>query len=168
MRDAIVAAMYQNIFNKHCDRVKMANIAQVVNVLQAVILTDGEKLVKTPTYHVFDLFKEHQGAEQVYAHLEEEKIERDLPMLTYSASMKGDQLICTIANCSLTEEAEVSFDVAGRKTKTAAAEILTGEVHAHNDFDNPETVVIRECPVSIAEGRATIQLPPCSVVRVIL
>ena len=62
MRDAIVAAIELNVFNRHSDRVVMANLAQAVNVLQALILTEGEKMVKTPTYHVFDLFKTHQAA----------------------------------------------------------------------------------------------------------
>ena len=169
MRDAVAAAMYLNIFNRHCDRVRMANIAQVVNVLQAVILTEGEKLVKTPTYHVFDLFKEHQGAELVYAHLENVTMpEKDLPMLTYSASLQGDNVICTISNCSLKEEAEVAFEVAGQNTEKCSAEILTGEVHDHNDFDDPDRVVIRELPVSADSGKAKIVLPSCSVARVIM
>ena len=62
MRDAMVAALTLNIFNAHSDRVVMANLAQMVNVLQAVILTEGRKLVLTPTYHVFDLYKHHQDA----------------------------------------------------------------------------------------------------------
>ena len=169
MRDAVVAAMYLNIFNRHCDRVRMANIAQVVNVLQAVILTQGEKLVKTPTYHVFDLFKEHQGAELVYAHLENVTMpEKDLPMLTYSASLQGDRIICTISNCSLKEEAEICFEVAGQKTEKCSAEILTGEVHDHNDFDHPDNVMLRELSVSEESGKARIVLPPCSVARVIM
>ena len=61
MRDALVAGINLNLFNKHSDRVKMANIAQMVNVLQSMILTEGEKMVKTPTYHVFDLYQVHQG-----------------------------------------------------------------------------------------------------------
>ncbi len=62
MRDAMVAALTLDIFNSHCDRVVMANIAQMVNVLQAVILTDGAKMICTPTYHVFDLYKAHHDA----------------------------------------------------------------------------------------------------------
>jgi len=66
MRDAIVAACNLNIFNNHSDKVVMANLAQAVNVLQSLILTEGEKMVKTPTYHVFDLFKTHQGGESPF------------------------------------------------------------------------------------------------------
>ena len=72
MRDAIVAAINLNIFNQHSDIVCMANIAQAVNVLQALILTEGEKMVKTPTYHVFDMFKEHQNNDLVESFVENE------------------------------------------------------------------------------------------------
>lgn len=67
MRDAVVAALYLNIFNSHSRRVVMANLAQTVNVLQAIILTDGEKMIKTPTYHVMDLFKEHMDGTLLYS-----------------------------------------------------------------------------------------------------
>ena len=74
MRDAILAALHLNIFNRHCDRVAMANLAQTVNVLQSVVLTEGDKLVLTPTWHVFDLYKEHQGAKLVDCFVETDKI----------------------------------------------------------------------------------------------
>ena len=70
MRDALVAGINLNIFNKHCDRVKMANIAQMVNVLQSVILTDGERMIKTPTWFVFYLYQAHQDAELLDSTLE--------------------------------------------------------------------------------------------------
>ena len=66
MRDALVAGITLNIFNKHSDRVKMANLAQMVNVLQAVLLTEGDKMVKTPTYHVFNMYKYHQDSCLLY------------------------------------------------------------------------------------------------------
>ena len=74
MRDALVAGINLNIFNKHCDRVKMANIAQLVNVLQSVILTEGDKMVKTPTYHVFNMYKHHQDNELVDSYIETEEV----------------------------------------------------------------------------------------------
>ena len=89
MRDALVAAINLNIFNQHSDRVVMANIAQMVNVLQAVILTEGSKMLLTPTYHVFDLYKEHQGATLLESSLETETIggENPVPNLTQSVSV---------------------------------------------------------------------------------
>ena len=70
MRDALVAGINLNIFNKNCDRVKMANMAQLVNVLQSVVLTEGDKMLLTPTYHVFKLYKNHQGAELIQSYVE--------------------------------------------------------------------------------------------------
>ena len=167
MRDAVVAALYLNIFNRHSDRVRMANIAQVVNVLHAVILTEGEKLVKTPTYHVFDLFKEHQGAELIYSHLENVTMEgTDLPMLSYSTSVKDGKLLTTVANCSLKEEARITLSSADAKLSTVSARILTGEVHAHNDFGHAEDVVIRDLPAEIVDGKVCVTLPSCSVAEI--
>mgnify|MGYP000684982437 FL=1 len=74
MRDALVAGINLNLFNKHSDRVKMANIAQMVNVLQSMILTEGEKMVKTPTYHVFDLYQVHQENDLLASSLETEQV----------------------------------------------------------------------------------------------
>ena len=92
MRDALVAGINLNIFNKHRDRVKMANIAQMINVFQAVILTEGSKMIKTPTYHVFDMYKYHQDADLVESYIdgveqigEDEKFK--VPNLQESASV---------------------------------------------------------------------------------
>ena len=74
MRDALIAGITLNIFNKHSDRVKMANLAQIVNVLQSVILTDGADMILTPTYHVFDMYKYHQDAMLVDSSVETETI----------------------------------------------------------------------------------------------
>ena len=95
MRDALVAAATLNIFNKHSDRVVMANIAQLVNVLQSVILTEGDKMVKTPTYHVFDLYKEHQDATLVYSQIETASTGTEteqVPQISVSVSM--DEVLC--------------------------------------------------------------------------
>lgn len=85
MRDALVAGINLNLFNRHCDRVKMANLAQMVNVLQAVLLTDGEQMVKkTPTYYVFQMYKSHQGASLVDSTLETLEEAFMVPNLTHS------------------------------------------------------------------------------------
>ncbi len=95
MRDALVAGVTTlNIFNKHCDRVKMACIAQMVNVLQSVILTEGPKMVKTPTYHVFHMYKYHQGAQLLDSFLDENGEAGDgeyrVPALQESVSVSED------------------------------------------------------------------------------
>ena len=112
VRDALVAGVTLNIFNKHCDRVKMANIAQMVNVLQAVILTEGEKMVKTPTYHVFHMYRHHQGAELLNSTLsgsgEVGPEEWRVPNITESVSRDGDGVITiTLNNLSATAAEKV-------------------------------------------------------------
>lgn len=170
MRDAIVAACNLNIFNSHSDRVIMANLAQAVNVLQSLVLTEGEKMVLTPTYHVFDLFKPHQGGEAVYCHIENQTVgmEAEIPMISCSASVKDGRLTVTLANCSITEDAEVGLSLRGFEAASAEARIVTDECHALNDFDSPENVTPKAFDVSLNGGWISAAIPPCSVVSVIL
>lgn len=170
MRDAIVAACNLNIFNRHSDRVIMANLAQAVNVLQSLVLTEGEKMVLTPTYHVFDMYKSHQGGEAVYCHTENQTVGSNIriPMVSCSASVKDGRLTVTLANCSIDEETEVSCDISGFDFTSAEAKILTEECHALNDFDNGERVVPKDFSASLNSGKISAVLPPCSVVSVIL
>jgi alpha-N-arabinofuranosidase len=168
MRDAIVAAISLNIFNRHSKRVVMANLAQVVNVLQSLILTDGEKMIKTPTYHVFDLYKDHQGGEAVYCYTDNINMSdgKNAPMISSSASIKSGVMTITLANCSPYEEAEVSCAISHFAGDNAYARILTHEIHAHNDFDYPDRVKIVDYSVDFSQNVLTIKLPPCSVVSV--
>ncbi|MCR5122086.1 MAG: alpha-N-arabinofuranosidase [Ruminococcus sp.] len=172
MRDAVVAALMLNIFNRHSKRVIMANIAQVVNVLQAIILTEGEKLVKTPTFHVFDMYKEHQEGDCVYCWSENvnlaESLKKNVPMLSSSASVKDGVMTVTLANCSIAEDAEIGCDVCGFDAKSAEAVILTGEVHEFNSFDEPDKLAVKPYSAELKDGRLTVKLPACSVVTVTL
>ena len=173
MRDALVACINLNIFNKHCDLVKMACIAQMVNVLQAVILTEGPQMVKTPTWHVFDLFKEHQDAQLVESRIETEMIGEEeewmVPNLTESASIDTDgKLHITIGNLSVTESYPVETVITGFSGKCAEAEILTGEMTARNTFEEPETVGTKPFETRWEDGKIVFTLPPCSVVRITL
>lgn len=170
MRDAIVAACNLNIFNRHSDRVVMANLAQAVNVLQSLILTEGEKMVLTPTYHVFDLYKSHQGGEAVYCHIDNQKVGEgtEIPMVSASASVKDGKLTVTLANCSVSEEADIDLSVFGFEAKSVESHIVTGECHALNDFDSPDTVSTEAFEAVLSGDRLSAVIPPCSVVSVIL
>ena len=170
MRDAIVAACNLNIFNKHSDRVIMANIAPAVNVLQSLVLTEGEKMVLTPTYHVFDMYKSHQSGEAVYCHIENQTVGKgaEIPMISCSASVKDGKMTVTLANCSIEDEAEISCGISGFAATSSESTILTEECHAFNDFDSPENVVPKAFNVLLSGDRVSAVLPPCSVVSVIL
>ena len=168
MRDALVAALMLNIFNRHSERVIMANIAQVVNVLQAIILTEGEKMIKTPTFHVFDMYKAHQDAECVYCFAQNENLcdGKNVPMISSSASVKDGVMTVTLANCSLTEEAQLDCDICNFSGKEVCAQILTNEVHAYNSFEEPEKVTLADYPADLNDGKLTVKLPACSIVTV--
>ncbi|MBR3505048.1 MAG: alpha-N-arabinofuranosidase [Clostridia bacterium] len=167
MRDAMVAALTLNIFNKHCERVHMANIAQMVNVLQSPILTEGPGLVLTPTYYAFKLFSAHQENELLDSALLAEAGADGLPALQESASLAPDGAIhVTLVNPSPDELREVAIVLRGKEATAAAGEILTGKMDDHNTFDAPDTVADRPFDgVAKAEGGFTAALPPCSLVH---
>ena len=171
MRDALVAGINLNLFNKHCDRVKMANIAQMVNVLQAVLLTEGEKMVKTPTWHAFNLYKYHQNGELVDSCIEEEKIGLEeayqVPKLTESVSQDQDgRLHITLTNLSLEADEKVESSFAETLVKSVKGEVLTGDFRAHNTFDAPDTVHTREFKdFTVEENKVTFTVPACSVLH---
>ncbi len=171
MRDAMVAGLTLNIFNKHSDRVHMANIAQTVNVLQSVALTDGEEMVLTPTYFVFKMYKDHQENTLLGSYITTPNIgEGYLPQLQESASIREDgTIVSTIVNTSLTDAAEIACQVADFAVSEITAEILTGNPHDHNDFENKNVVhtVAFTDFTKTADGFKT-TIPPCSVVKFII
>lgn len=171
MRDALVACINLNIFNKHSDRVKMACIAQMVNVLQAVILTDGPRMVKTPTWHVFRMFRDHQDAQLVESFIETETIGEEeaymVPNLSESASIdKEGRLQITIGNLSVTDAYPVETELTGFCAKKATAQILTGEMRALNTFEEPDAVQAKPFDVALTDGGLNFTVPPCSVVQI--
>lgn len=169
MRDAIVAGLTLNIFNKHSDRIRMANIAQTVNVLQSVALTDGEDMLLTPTYHIFKMYKDHQENTLLGSFITTENLSNsgELPQLIESASMKDDgTIVSTIVNTSLDESAEVHCQIADFNAKDISAEILTGDVYAHNTFENKTAV--SSCDFSdfeITTDGFKVTIPPCAVIK---
>ena len=171
IRDALVAGINLNIFNKHCDRVKMANIAQMVNVLQAVILTDGAKMIKTPTYHVFNMYKHHQDAELLDSYIETKTIgledEFMVPNLTESVSYgKDGKIHITLTNLSAEEDYEIEGLLADTKVNAVKGEIVTGEMHEHNTFEAPETVkTVAFDGCRIVDNKLSFTIPACSVLH---
>lgn len=167
MRDALVAALNLNIFNNHCDTVVMANIAQMVNVLQAMVLTDGDKMLLTPTYHVFRMFRDHQGARQLESYAETRLLgqgEDTVPDLQVSASEGPDgALLVTAVNLSDTDACPAQVLLSGCKAKGVSAETLAGAPAAHNTFAAPDTVHPVPLEARLTDDGFAAQLPPCSV-----
>ncbi len=167
MRDALVAAINLNLFNNHCDTVVMANIAQMVNVLQAMVLTHGDKLLLTPTYHVFRMFRDHQDARQLESYAETRLLgsaEEPVPDLHVSASEgPNGTLLVTAVNLHDTDACPVEVLLSGRKAKSVTAETLAGAPAAHNTFDAPDTVHPVPLEVRLTGSGFAAQLPPCSV-----
>ncbi|MBQ8841528.1 MAG: alpha-N-arabinofuranosidase [Ruminiclostridium sp.] len=168
MRDAIVASINLNLFNKHSDRVIMANLAQVVNVLQSVILTEGEEMILTPTFHVFDLYKCHHDNTLIYSYTENDKVEgKNYDTISQSASVDDNgNIYTTISNCSLTESYKINLNIIDSKVKKTSARILTGDVRDYNDFGGNEKVKPAEYEVINENGELFVIVPPCSVISV--
>lgn len=170
MRDALTAGITLNIFNRHCDRVKMACIAQMVNVLQAVILTEGPRMVKTPTWYVFHMYRHHQGAQLVESFLEGvEKIgmkeEEMVPNVQESVSVDEEGVITiTLNNLSLTQEQEMEIVLEEKTCEKVEATLLCGGMRDYNTFDMPERVK-EECfkDYQRTERGLRLRLPACSV-----
>ena len=172
MRDALVAGINLNLFNKHSDRVKMANIAQMVNVLQSMILTEGEKMVKTPTYHVFDLYQVHQENDLLASSLETEQVgledEYMVPNLTESVSVDADGVLhITMTNVDLEKAYPVKAVLLGKEAGEIKAEIVTGHMQDKNTFEEPETVGVQGFDgVQAAKEGISFTIPACSVLHI--
>lgn len=170
MRDAILAGSTLNIFNNHADRVQMANLAQCVNVLQAVILTDEAKMILTPTYHVMKLYAVHQDAKKLDLNLTSPQYTYNgetLPALSASASKDKNGLVhISLVNVDAKKQNTVEIDLNELGIKSASGQILaSAKLQDHNSFENPTKIQ----PVSfkgfdIKKGKLTVTLPPFSVV----
>jgi len=145
LRDALVAGITFNIFNNHCDRVRMANIAQTINVLQAVVLTDKEKMILTPTYHVFEMYKVHQDAELLRTTVVSENSSKSKNSTGVSVSASKDangNIHLTICNSDLEKQVEIDIDLRGEYgIKELSGRVLSDDkMNAHNTFDKPEDI----------------------------
>ena len=169
IRDAIVAGLSLNYFNERCERIKMANIAQTVNVLQSLILTDGEKMLLTPTYYVFEMYKVHHDATLLPLHLNCENYVLDgkeIQAVSASASKdKEGAVYITIVNVDPARETEILIDLRGGEYGSVTGRILKGkELNAHNTFENGETVKPEAFRgARIKNNILSLSVPPASV-----
>ena len=168
VRDALIAALHINIFARHADRVRMANIAQMINVLQAMIITDKEKMVLTPTYHVFRMYLPFQDATFVpvtfdagaYTHGD-----ITLPRVdAIAAKDAAGTLWLALANVDPNRPAAISAHVSGLTARTAAGETLTGPaIDSVNTFEAPKTVTPKPITAQVQGDRLNVTLEPKSV-----
>ncbi|HTS19306.1 MAG TPA: alpha-N-arabinofuranosidase [Verrucomicrobiae bacterium] len=170
LRDAVVAALNFDLFHRHCDRVRMANIAQMVNVLQAMVLTDKEKMIVTPTYHVFEMYKVHQNATFLPVDITAPpyKLGPDsVPGVDASASRDNDGRIhLSLVNLSPQSDASVAVKLAGATVKAATGRVLTASaMDAHNTFDDPNAVMPKAfTSFELKDSNLTVTLPSKSVI----
>lgn len=160
MRDGIVAAATLNLFNNNAEKIRMAAVAQLVNNLHSLFLAGGDRLITTPTYHVFDMMKYHMGGEALRVSGDTGEIRREknsVPNLSVSASVREGVLSVTLANLSVTEAAGVSLELSGLiPEREAEIFMLTaGDPHACNTYDEPEKVCLSRSTVSF-DGSLTV------------
>jgi alpha-L-arabinofuranosidase len=170
IRDAITAAMNLNIFNNHSDRVKMANIAQIINVLQSLILTDKDKMILTPTYFVYDMYKVHQDALLLKTKIESPDYifgDQKLSAVNGSASVDSEgEIHLTLCNIDPKNSQNVSCNFEKIIADKVSGQILTAEtMNAHNSFENPEAVKTKEFKdFELSKNVLKVKMPPMSVV----
>jgi alpha-N-arabinofuranosidase len=170
MRDAMIAGVTLNIFNNHCDRVRMANLAQTVNVLQAVVLTDEERMLVTPTYHVMEMYAVHHDALLLPLSLKSAMFTvggKSLPAVSASASRDKDGVMnISLVNIDTGKPQDVVVEIRGASCSSVTGRVLVSErVQDHNTFDDPDHVKPAVFKGAKLDGSTLrVQLPACSVV----
>jgi alpha-N-arabinofuranosidase len=171
LRDALVAALNFHIFQKHADRVVMTNIAQTINVLQAMILTDKEKMLRTPTYWVFEMFKVHQGGTFLPVELQSPDYafgSEKIPMVSASATRTADSsaVFLSLVNTSPGQAVTLGVKVTGLAPKAVTGRGLTAPaMNTHNTFEAPNAVEPLAFGGAALEGSTLeVKLPARSVI----
>jgi alpha-N-arabinofuranosidase len=172
LRDALAAGIHFNIFNNHAERVRMANIAQTINVLQSVILTEGAGMILTPTYHAFDMYKVHQDAVKLPVYVESETVNRggEMPLISASASRdEGNKLHLSLTNIDSVNEQELKVELRGLdlspSVKISGTVIGSEHIQDCNTFEEDDKVCIKDFTGTSLDGAALrVRLPPHSLV----
>lgn len=174
VRDAVMTAISLDTFNRNADKVSMAACAQLVNNLNALFLTHGEKFTTTPNFYVFEMYAAHQGGTAVRAEFSapEVRYDRDGKPATFwglkgSASVKGKTLTLTATNPDVSQAREAQIVLRGAKAASAKAWMVAeSDIHAHNTFDEPERVKTRNADVTVRADSLSFAFPPASVVKI--
>ena len=171
LRDAFVASLSFDIFHKYTDRLKMANIAQIANVLQSMILTDGDKMVLTPSYYVFKMYNVHQDATHIPLDIACDTIEvrdgRKLPLISATASKdKNGKIHISMSNVDIKKDQEVVINLPGLNAKKVTGEIITAKnIDDYNSFENPNKVVLKPFDgAKVKKDQLIVKVPAHSIV----
>ena len=170
LRDALVTAVTLDIFNRHAEKLAMCNVAQLVNNINTLFLAMEDRFVATTVFHVFDMYKSHQGGRSL-------RLVCDAPGISYgagkqlwglagSASLQGKTLVITVVNPHIGEPCTAEMSLRGGAAKSAQVTVLTSQdIHAHNDFDHPHEVVPRTESAAVSGSRFTWTFTPASVTK---
>jgi alpha-L-arabinofuranosidase len=170
MRDAMIAGVTLNIFNNHCDRVRMANLAQTINVLQAVILTNEQKMVLTPTYHVMEMYNVHQDALMIPLTVTSSEYslgDKKIQAVSASASKDKNGVVhVSLVNIHANKEQELTIDLGSIAAKSVSGRILrSGKLQDHNNFDTTDKVKPAAFTGTVLKGNIlTVKIPAFSIV----
>jgi alpha-N-arabinofuranosidase len=176
MRDALIAGLTLDTFNRNADKVAMANVAQLINNLHSLFLAHEDRFIVTPNFHVFEMYTAHQDNQAVRAVFSAPEIEitregkpATLWGLAGSASVREKQVVVTLVNPSVSDARDTEITVRGTAIRSAKVRTLAEpDIHAHNSFDHPDAVVPRDEDATPADGVLIHRIPPASVVRMIL
>ncbi|HKX32494.1 MAG TPA: alpha-L-arabinofuranosidase C-terminal domain-containing protein, partial [Blastocatellia bacterium] len=173
IRDAVLAGLTLDIFHRHADKVAMANIAQLVNCLQALFLTHEDKFVLTPTFHVFEMYAAHQGAVSLRTLFSAPRSPYNrngqpaaISGLSGSASLRDRELTLTVTNPDLRQTRETEIAVRGATIKSVkSTTLVAGDIHAHNSFEQPRAIEPKEGQVTPTGGALVYNFAPASVTK---
>ncbi len=169
LRDAVVAALNFNIFHAHAERVRMTNIAQMVNVLQAMIITDKNRMLLTPTYYAYQMYIPFQDATSLPVTLANNTTYgangQGVPGISASAARAKDgKVYVALVNTNPREATDVTLDVAGQAAGTVRGQVLTAEaMDAHNTFEKPQAIKPAPFSASASGGKLTVKVPAKAV-----
>jgi alpha-N-arabinofuranosidase len=173
MRDALVTGITLDTFNRHAEKLAMCNDAQLVNCIHTLFLARQDRFALTPIFHVFDMYKEHQGRRAL-------RFVSDAPFISYgagktlwglagSASLRGRTLVITVVNPHVREPRAAEVSLRGGMARACQATVLTApDIHAHNDFDNPRAVEPQTEPASVSGSRFAWVFKPASVTKLVI
>ena len=176
VRDAVMTALSLDTFNRHADKVGMAACAQLVNCLNSLFLSYGDKFATTPVFNVFEMYAAHQGGTALRTEFSspEARYDRDGKPASFaglkgSASLKGKTLVLTATNPDVSQPREAQIAVRGAKVASAKAWVVAeSDTHAHNTFEHPDAVKTRAAEVAVRPDSLTFTFPPASVTKIVV